>query len=146
MNDNFDIKGFLKDNTLLKESVEETKVEETVEEVAEAPKNKMKLSELKAKIKENILASLGEADEDEGGVEADIDIDGPEADADISIDKEAPASKGTEQAKLDIIESLDSAIRDLEGVLANEKLAKSLEDIKTAFKKTYSIEDPSEEI
>ena len=87
-----------------------------------------------------------EADEDEEGVEADIDIDGPEADADISIDKEAPASKGTEQAKLDIIESLDSAIRDLEGVLANEKLAKSLEDIKTAFKKTYSIEDPSEEI
>jgi len=80
----FNYQEYLKNNPLLKEEVKEEKlltesqeveetVEETVEEVVEetteeiqeeAPSSKMKVSELKAKIKEDILSLLQEEEDD----------------------------------------------------------------------------------
>lgn len=98
----FDLKGYLKNNTLLKEGIEEQ------EEVQEAScGNKMKRSELKEKIREEILEALktetddpavGDYEEAHSGVAENIDEqeedeDAPEADIDIDadVDIEEPA-------------------------------------------------------
>jgi len=106
----FNYQEYLKNNPLLQEEAEENKlitesqeieetVEETVEEVVketteeiqeEVPSSKMKVSELKAKIKEDILSILSEQDEEvdvdvEDEVEADVDVD---VEDEVSVDAE----------------------------------------------------------
>jgi hypothetical protein len=110
----FNYQAYLKNNPLLQEEVKEEKlltesqeieekVEETVEEVAEetteeiqeeAPSSKMKVSELKAKIKENILATLSEEDLEEDVMDHEkeerdfIDGDGMEEALDMTASPE----------------------------------------------------------
>ena len=101
--DNFDLKNYLKNN-LLNESLEEAKqTEEIKEEVKTEGYGKMKKSELKEKIREEILEALSLdvsndndiADEEEahsGVAEESIEEaegdeeDAPEADVDIDVD------------------------------------------------------------
>ena len=84
MENNFDLKNYLLNNTLLKES--EEKQEEIEENTQQEGSSKMKLSELKAKIREELVAaSVKEAEGDED-IEADIDLD---VDADLGIDEPA---------------------------------------------------------
>jgi len=59
MENNFDLRDFLYNNTLLTESQKE-KIEETIEESS----NKMTVSELKAKIREDILTELKKESDD----------------------------------------------------------------------------------
>lgn len=87
--ENFDLKAYLRNNKLLNEGIEE--IEETVEEASCG--SKMKRSELKEKIREEILEALSEtdsavvADEQEGeSVVAEQDEEEDEIGADIDID------------------------------------------------------------
>ena len=97
--DNFDLKGFLRNNTLLKESLEEAKEEVKEEVKTEGYGKKMKKSELKEKIREEVLEAMSLdlekdneiADEEEahsGVAEAEGDEDAPDVDADIDVDAE----------------------------------------------------------
>ena len=123
--DNFDLKGFLRNNTLLKESLEEAKEErpsiafsdkhydkelgdklrasaeekakkrrelgikeESQEEVkTEGYGNKMKRSELKEKIREEILEAMAKDEEPVHEADEDGDI-APEVDDEIKVDAE----------------------------------------------------------
>jgi len=93
MKNDFDLKGYLLNNQLLKEAVEEAKeAKEEIKEMEEMPKTKMKKSELKEKIREEIKAAMAaetvaEAEEDEDeDIAADVDID-----VDADLDMEEPA-------------------------------------------------------
>jgi hypothetical protein len=99
--ENFDLKAYLRNNKLLNEGVEE--IEETVEEASCG--SKMKRSELKEKIREEILEAMKSDEEDDdmdidtlqhmGIPEAEGDEeDAPEADIDIDadVDIEEPVS------------------------------------------------------
>lgn len=86
----FNYQEYLRNNPLLKEEVKENKLiiesqEVTEEEIQEeVPSSKMKVSELKAKIKEDILSILSEQDE-----EVDVDVkDEVEADVDVDVEDE----------------------------------------------------------
>lgn len=92
---NFDLKAYLMNNTLLKEGIEET------EEVQEAScGSKMKRSELKEKIREEILEAYGkeketveeQEDEDKPDMGDDIDID-----ADVDIEAEPAIDEPAEE-------------------------------------------------
>ena len=101
----FDLKGYLKNNVLLNEQVEEQATEEVKEGYG-----KMKKSELKEKIREEVLEALsaenddpaiGNYEEAHSGVaeaEGDEEEDAPEADIDIDadIDMEEPAEEEPE--------------------------------------------------
>lgn len=70
------VKHLLEDEEITEEEV----TEEVAEEVTEESSSKMKVSELKAKIREDIISLLQEAEEDvdvdvEDDVEADVDVD-----------------------------------------------------------------------
>ena len=100
--DNFDLKNYLKNNTLLNEGVEEK--EEVKEEVKTEGYGKMKKSELKEKIREEILEAMTDneiADEEEahsGVAEAEGDEDEtPEADVDIDVDAELDMEEPAEE-------------------------------------------------
>lgn len=99
MENNFDLRDFLYNNTLLTESQKE-KIEETIEESS----NKMTVSELKAKIREDILAELkkesddpavGDEEEAHTGVEESQDIEEQEEEetVDVDVDVEEPAEE-----------------------------------------------------
>ena len=125
--DNFDLKNYLKNN-LLKESLEEAKeTEEVKEEVKTEGYGKMKKSELKEKIREEILEALsaenddptvGDEEEAHSGVaeaeedEEDIDIDA-EVDVEPEMDEPAmdAAAEEDEFAGGEEVESIDQ-VRD----------------------------------
>ena len=123
----FNYREFLKNNPLLKEEVkdsliteskqiessmeeqttEESEVSETTDIAEEKPSSKMKVSEFKAKIKEEILAALSEADEsnekaqpytdalrkeEAEGLADDVELEG--ADAQNFIEKLMKATEG----------------------------------------------------
>lgn len=99
MENNFDLRDFLYNNTLLTESQKE-KIEETIEESS----NKMTVSELKAKIREDILAELkkesddpavGDEEEAHTGVEESQDIEEQEEEetVDVDVDVKEPAGE-----------------------------------------------------
>ena len=96
---------------------------------------KMKVSELKAKIKEQILAelSLSEADEDE--VDVDIDVED-----EVSVDVEEPTEQGgLSQDEQEIQNSLklayDNAI-----AIGDQKLADQIGNSITFFTRTHVVE------
>jgi hypothetical protein len=95
----------------------------------------MKVSELKAKIKEQILAelSLSEADEDE--VDVDIDVED-----EVSVDVEEPTEQGgLSQDEQEIQNSLklayDNAI-----AIGDQKLADQIGNSITFFTRTHVVE------
>ena len=97
--------------------------------------SKMKVSELKAKIKEQILAelSLSEADEDE--VDVDIDVED-----EVSVDVEEPTEQGgLSQDEQEIQNSLklayDNAI-----AIGDQKLADQIGNSITFFTRTHVVE------
>ena len=114
----FDLKGYLKNNTLLKEGIEEQ--EEVKEEVQKEGYGKMKKSELKEKIREEILEAIktetddpavGDYEEAHSGVaenieEAEEDEDAPEADIDIDaeVDIEEPVEDTEEEDPFGAVE------------------------------------------
>ncbi len=108
---------------------------------------KMKISELKAKIKENILATLNEADED---VDVDIDVeDKVEVDAeadDIKIEK--PGIKTTVNVGLspeeEIVQDSLKAAMDAAEALGSEKLVDQIGNTITFFTRQFVVGNKSD--
>tara|TARA_B110000238_G_C16000945_1_gene384419 strand:+ start:113 stop:592 length:480 start_codon:yes stop_codon:yes gene_type:complete len=156
---NFNYQEYLRNNPLLKEEVKDQLITESQEvEVDEDARTdaeqegykdgfddakddvksaltKMKVSELKAKIKEQILAelSLSEADEDE--VDVDIDVED-----EVSVDVEEPTEQGgLSQDEQEIQNSLklayDNAI-----AIGDQKLADQIGNSITFFTRTHVVE------
>ena len=149
----FNYQAYLKNNPLLQEEVKEEKlltesqeidetIEETVEEVAEetteeiqeeAPSSKMKVSELKAKIKEDILSLLQEEEEED--IEVDVE---DEVEVDMDVEEPTP-SAGLSQDEQEIQDSLkltyDNAV-----AIGDEKLADQIGNSITFFTRTHVVE------
>jgi uncharacterized protein with von Willebrand factor type A (vWA) domain len=149
----FNYQAYLKNNPLLQEEVKEEKlltesqeidetIEETVEEVAEetteeiqeeAPSSKMKVSELKAKIKEDILSLLQEEEEED--IEVDVE---DEVEVDMDVEKPTP-SAGLSQDEQEIQDSLKLAY-DNAVAIGDEKLADQIGNSITFFTRTHVVE------
>ena len=115
------------------EAVDESQeIEETTEEIQEeSPSSKMKVSELKAKIKEDIMSLLQE-EEDEVEVEDEIEVDVEEP----SIDT---ADAGLSQDEQDIQDSLKLAY-DNAVAIGDQKLADQIGNSITFFTRTHVVE------
>jgi len=118
MENNFDLRDFLYNNTLLTESQKE-KIEETIEESS----NKMTVSELKAKIREDILAELkkesddpavGDEEEAHTGVEESQEIEEQEEEetVDVDVDVEEPAGEEDVFASEETVEDAEKQAYD----------------------------------
>jgi len=149
----FNYQAYLKNNPLLQEEVKEEKlltesqeVEETVEvtvkEVAtetteeiqeESPSSKMKVSELKAKIKEDIISLLQEDEEED--VEVDVE---DEVEVDMDVEEPTP-SAGLSQDEQEIQDSLKLAY-DNAVAIGDEKLADQIGNSITFFTRTHVVE------
>jgi len=149
----FNYQAYLKNNPLLQEEVKEEKlltesqeieetVEETVEEVAEetteeiqeeSPSSKMKVSELKAKIKEDILSLLQEEEEED--IEVDVE---DEVEVDMDVEEPTP-SAGLSQDEQEIQDSLKLAY-DNAVAIGDEKLADQIGNSITFFTRTHVVE------
>jgi hypothetical protein len=149
----FNYQAYLKNNPLLQEEVKEEKlltesqeidetIEETVEEVAEetteeiqeeAPSSKMKVSELKAKIKEDILSLLQEEEEED--IEVDVE---DEVEVDMDVEEPTP-SAGLSQDEQEIQDSLKLAY-DNAVAIGDEKLADQIGNSITFFTRTHVVE------
>jgi len=155
----FNYQEYLKNNPLLQEEAEENKlitesqeieetVEETVEEVVEetteeiqeeVPSSKMKVSELKAKIKEDIISLLQEEEEED--VEAEI-----EDEVDVEVDTEEPSidavgggDEGLSADEKEIQDSLKIAY-DNAVAIGDTKLADQIGNSITFFTRTHVVE------
>ena len=156
----FNYQAYLKNNPLLQKEVEENKlitesqeveeqVEESVEETVnetteeiqeEVPSSKMKVSELKAKIKEDIISLLNE-DEDEIDDAAD-EIEPDDAEIEVEDEVEAPApsvSAGLTKDEQDIQDSLKVAY-DKAVAIGDEKLADQIGNSITFFTRSHVVE------
>jgi uncharacterized protein with von Willebrand factor type A (vWA) domain len=149
----FNYQAYLKNNPLLQEEVKEEKlltesqeidetIEETVEEVAEetteeiqeeSPSSKMKVSELKAKIKEDILSLLQEEEEED--IEVDVE---DEVEVDMDVEEPTP-SAGLSQDEQEIQDSLKLAY-DNAVAIGDEKLADQIGNSITFFTRTHVVE------
>ncbi len=155
----FNYQAYLKNNPLTQEEVKENKlitesqeidetVEETVEEVVEetteeiqeeVPSSKMKVSELKAKIKEDIISLLQEDEEDEVDIEDEIEAD------DVEVDMEEPpmdagsSEVGLSSDEQEIQDSLKLAY-DNAVAIGDEKLADQIGNSITFFTRTHVVE------
>lgn len=135
-------KGDTESGKTFKEDLEEdarTRAEEEGfldgKEVEKADMKKMKVSELKAKIKETILAelSLSEADEDE----MDVDID---VEDEVSVDVEEPAeAAGLSSDEQEIQDNLKMAY-DNAVAIGDQKLADQIGNSITFFTRTHVVE------
>jgi hypothetical protein len=168
--DNFNYQEYLKNNPLLQEEVKDQLISESQEvEVKEDARtdaeqegykdgfddakddvkdalSKMKVSELKAKIKETILAelSLSEAEED---VDVDIDVeDEVEVDAeadDIEIERKGVKAKvevGLTPEEEIVQDSLKAAM-DAAQALGSDKLADQIGNTITFFTRQFVVGD-----
>ena len=120
--------------------------------------SKMKISELKAKIREDILATLAEADEvTEAEEDVDVDID-DEVEADVNVDVEdevnvdaegddieieKPAVKAKVQVGLSpeetIVQDSLKAAMDAADAIGNDKLADQIGNTITFFTREYVV-------
>ena len=111
--------------------------------VEKADMKKMKVSELKAKIKETILAelSLSEADEDE--VDVDIDVEDEvsvDVEDEVSVDVEEPAeAAGLSSDEQEIQDNLKMAY-DNAVAIGDQKLADQIGNSITFFTRTHVVE------
>ena len=126
------IEGFFE--TLNEEKVTEEVTEEEIQE--EVPSSKMKVSELKAKIKEDIISLLQEEEEEEVEVEDEVDVE---------VDTEEPAlDAGTSEAGLskdeqEIQDSLKLAY-DNAVAIGDQKLADQIGNSITFFTRSHVVE------
>ena len=109
--------------------------------------SKMKVSELKAKIKEDILSVLSEADE-----EVDVDVDAPEADVNVDVegDKIDIEDKGVDATVVvglskeeKIIQDSLQAAMETANSLGDEKLADQIGNTITFFTRQYVVKGNS---
>jgi hypothetical protein len=152
--DNFDYTNYLKNNPLLTESISEDARTDAEQEGYKDGFNdakadikqslsKMKVSELKAKIKEDILSVLSEADE-----EVDVDVDTPEADVNVDVDGDeidiedkgvnATVEIGLSPEEKVIQDSLQAAMETANS-LGDEKLADQIGNTITFFTRQYIV-------
>ena len=124
-------------NTLAKTEEKETEaVAENTEEVTEETASKMKVSELKAKIKEDIISLLQEEEEED--VEVDVEDE-------VDVDVEEPAldtpaeDAGLSQDEQDIQDSLKLAY-DNAVAIGDQKLADQIGNSITFFTRTHVVE------
>jgi urease accessory protein UreE len=112
------------------------------EEVTEEASSKMKVSELKAKIKEDILSVLSEAEEE---VDVDVDVeDEVEVDAEADdIEIERPGVKTTVNVGLspeeEIVQDSLKAAMDAANELGNQKLADQIGNTITFFTREFVV-------
>ena len=161
---NFDLRKFLAEGKLYGETA-------PTEEAMDKP-SKMKMSELKAKIRTEILAelSLNEDEEDNfrGGAESEADVDFyegleeatkdgdgevPPKDANTDVDivdkekvkvdvKEKPAMSGVDNEFLDQLEDL----QDEAGELGDDKLERQINNTITYFTRQHIAKDTNESL
>jgi hypothetical protein len=142
----FNYTEYLKNNPLLKKEVKDSLIteskevtEESVEEVQEKS-SKMKVSELKAKIKEDIMSLLQEEVNEESDLEAqlmaDLDEEITEAkedeEEDVEVDVEADVEADVEDEVGDEIGGGDADALDPEAGLTQDE-----QDIQNALKVAY---------
>jgi len=124
------------------EEEEAVAVAENTEEVTEEASSKMKVSELKAKIKEDILSVLSEAEEE---VDVDVDVeDEVEVDAEADdIEIERPGVKTTVDVGLspeeEIVQDSLKAAMDAANELGNQKLADQIGNTITFFTREFVV-------
>jgi hypothetical protein len=152
--DTFDYKNYLKNNPLLTESISEDARTDAEQEGykdgfddakadIKQSLSKMKVSELKAKIKEDILSVLSEADE-----EVDVDVDTPEADVNVDaegdkIDIEDKGVNATVNVGLskeeEVVQDSLQAAMEAANSLGNQKLADQIGNTITFFTREYVV-------
>ena len=113
----------------------EENVEVAEEEVTEETSTKIKVSELKAKIKEDILSILSEQ-EDEEEVEVE---DEEEVEMDMDVEEPTSAPAGLSQDEQEIQNSLKVAY-DNAVAIGDEKLADQIGNSITFFTRTHVVE------
>ena len=154
--DNFNYQAYLKNNPLLKEEVKDSLITESeakdVDEVIgvdrkgnqkpdtdisnlskakEAIRN-MKVSDLKAKIKEDIISLLQEADE-----EVNVDVEGDNIDVeDKGVDATVKVGLSPEE---EIIQDSLKAAMDAANALGNQKLSDQIGNTITFFTREYVV-------
>jgi len=132
--------------------------EDDTKPMEEDAMSKMKISELKAKIREDILATLAEADEvTEAEEDVDVDID-DEVEADVNVDVKDTVDVDAEGDEIDIVkpavkvkvevglspeeeivqDSLKAAM-DAADALGNDKLADQIGNTITFFTREYVV-------
>ena len=132
---------YLKNNPLYKET--NTQSPKLITEAQEAPKAKatMKKSELKEKIREEILSTLNEempideAKEDEEEVDTEVDVDVEEP----AMDAEPAQSQGLTAEEQEIQNSLKIAY-DNAASIGDQKLADQIGNSITFFTRTHVVE------
>ena len=132
---------YLKNNPLYKET--NTQSPKLITEAQETPKAKatMKKSELKEKIREEILSALNEempideAKEDEEEVDAEVDVDVEEP----AMDAEPAQSQGLTAEEQEIQNSLKIAY-DSAAAIGDQKLADQIGNSITFFTRTHVVE------
>jgi hypothetical protein len=125
----------------LEEETEEVTEEEIQEEV---PSSKMKVSELKVKIKEDIISLLNEEDEEIDAAADEIEPDDAEIDVEdeVEADVEVPAPSsdaGLSKDEQDIQDSLKVAY-DKAVSIGDEKLADQIGNSITFFTRSHVVE------
>ena len=140
--DNFDYKGYLKNNPLLTESLHENSRTDVEQEGYEdgfkdaktdikTSLSKMKVSELKSKIKEDILSMLSE-DEEEEDINLDVDVDFEDTDVDINDED------GLSPEEKVIQNSLQAALNSSNSI-GNQKLSDQIGNTITFFTREYIV-------
>lgn len=120
-------------------TLDENLAEEEIQE--EVPSSKMKVSELKAKIKEDIISLLNE-DEDEEieAAEDEIEMDDAEVDVEADVEEPAPAAPaGLSSDEQSIQDSLKVAY-DKAVAIGDEKLADQIGNSITFFTRSHVVE------
>ena len=144
----FNYTEYLKNNPLLQEEVKDKLLTESQEVSEEAPSSKTTVSELKAQIKEMILASLteeepvAEADEEEDvevDVEDEVDV---EAEPEMEPAMDAAPEGGAEGLSSDEKEIQDALKLAYDNAVAigDQKLADQIGNSITFFTRTHVVE------
>ena len=120
--------------------------EDDTDSVKEEMPSKMKVSELKAKIREDILSTLGETVTEEEDVDVDVDFeDEVNVDAegdDIEIERPAVKAKvqvGLSPEEEEIVQDSLKAAMDAADALGNDKLADQIGNTITFFTREYVV-------
>jgi len=139
--DNFDYKDYLKNNPLLTESLHENSRTDAEQEGykdgfkdaktdVKSSLSKMKVSELKSKIKEDILSMLSEEEEEDINLDVDVDVD----DTEVDINDE----DGLSPEEKVIQNSLQAALNSSNSI-GNQKLSDQIGNTITFFTREYIV-------
>jgi len=128
---------YLKNNPLKETNTQSPKL---ITEAQEAPKAKMKKSELKAKIREEILSALNEEEAiDEAKKDEEVDAEVDVAVEEPAMDAEPAPSQGLSAEEQEIQNSLKIAY-DNAAAIGDQKLADQIGNSITFFTRTHIVE------